>query len=160
MSLFLSTYINKIDKKGRVSFPASFRNTLIIAKDQPDHYQQIVLFRSNNHKALEGFSMDRMDGLSDRLDHFDMFSDAHDDMATAIFAESVPLSIDGDGRIIIPQELIDYAGFDGQVAFVGLGQKFQLWSPATLKTRKEEARKNISSKGLTLPKAIHNKNEA
>ena len=151
MALFLSTYINRVDKKGRVSFPASFRAALMGQPVTDQAFQGVVLFRSNTHDALEGFSMSRMEELSQRIDNFDMFSPEQDDMATAIFAESVALSIDGDGRIILPQDLLDFAGITEQAAFVGLGPKFQIWEPSRLEARKKQARDSVAKQKMTLP---------
>ncbi len=143
MALFLSTYINRVDKKGRVCVPASFRTAL----EQPS----LVIFKSSNHDALEGFSVSRMEELSMRLDQFDVFSDAQDDIATAIFAESLPLNIDGDGRIVLPQDLLNFADIDDEAAFVGMGAKFQIWSPKKLDERKNNARQTVKTQKLTLP---------
>lgn len=145
MGLFLSTYTNRVDKKGRVSFPASFRSAL-------SGSNSIVLFRSHNFQAIEGFSIEKMEDLSNRLDAFDIFSDTQDDLATTIFAEAVPLNIDGDGRILLPQELMEFAQLNDEASFIGMGKKFQIWSPTLLLERKEEARKQVKEKNLTLPK--------
>lgn len=153
MALFLSTYINKIDSKGRVSVPSPFRAAL--SQNESATFQGLVLFKSNQYDALEGFSMARMEEMSKRLDHFDMFSAEQDDMATAIFAESVALGIDGDGRIVLPQDLMQFAQLSDQAAFVGLGTKFQIWAPALLQKRKDEARASVQSKKLTLPAPRH-----
>lgn len=147
MALFLSTYINRVDKKGRVSVPAPFRATLA---DQP--FQGIIVFKSSKHPALEGFGWDYMQEMSGRLDEFDLFSDTQDDLATAIFAESRQLPFDGDGRIIMPSDLCDYCNITDQAAFVGLGRKFQVWNPADAETRLKAARENVKTKGLTVPK--------
>ncbi|MCB9991921.1 MAG: division/cell wall cluster transcriptional repressor MraZ [Rhodospirillales bacterium] len=147
MALFLSTYVNKVDRKGRVSVPASFRAALA---DQP--FQGVVLFRSNNHACLEGFGQSAMEMLGDRLDHFDLFSAEQDDMATAIFGEAVQLPFDGDGRVILPSDLTGFAGLEEQAAFVGLGRKFQVWNPAAFEARRAQARQSVQDKGLTLPK--------
>ncbi len=144
MSLFLSSYINKIDKKGRVSVPAQFRAAL-----SAESYQGVVIVRSNAHPALEGFSWSFMEEVSNRLDHFDLFSDKQDDMATAVFGDSVQLPFDGEGRIILPADLLKFAGVNDNVCFVGLGKKFQIWNPKEFDKRRETARKNV--KGLTLP---------
>lgn len=147
MALFLSTYENKVDKKGRVSVPAPFRAALA-----GQAFQGIVLFRSHTHHCLEGFGMDTMEELSSRLDHYDLFSADQDDMATAIFGEAVQLPFDGDGRVILPAALMDFSGIDEKAAFVGMGRKFQLWAPDVFEARKAEARAAIKDKGLTLPK--------
>jgi MraZ protein len=147
MALFLSTFLNRVDKKGRVSVPASFRATLA---DQA--FQGIVLFRSSGHPCLEGFGMNRMEEMSARLDAFDLFSAEQDDLATAIFGDAMQLPFDGEGRIVLPPALIEFAGLDEQAAFVGLGRKFQVWAPETFERRKAEARERVKTQGLTLPK--------
>ncbi len=149
MALFLSTYVNKIDKKGRVSVPAPFRAALA-----SENYQGIVVFRSNHHPALEGFSWSFMEEVGRRLDHFDLFSDSQDDLATTVFGDSMQLPFDGDGRVILPGDLMEFAGLDGSAAFVGLGRKFQIWNPKTFKKRREDAREKVSSQNLTIPREV------
>lgn len=147
MALFLSTFVNKMDGKGRVSVPATFRMALA-----GQEFQGVVLFRSHGHKCLEGFGWDTMAEMCDRLDHYAMFSAEQDDLATVIFGESVQLAFDGDGRIVLPRELALYAGIGEQAAFVGLGNKFQVWDPETFEARRKAARSNIHTRHLTLPK--------
>lgn len=147
MALFLSTHINKVDKKGRVSVPAPFRAALT-----GQAFQGVVLFRSNTHGALEGFPWSYMEELSARLDNFDLFSEEQDDLATAVFGEAVQLPFDSDGRIILPPSLIEHAGLSEGAAFVGLGTKFQIWEPAALEKRRAAARAQVKDKKLTIPK--------
>jgi len=103
MALFLSTHHNKIDKKGRVSVPASFRGEL-----SEESFQGVVLFRSNIHQCLEGFAWSYMQEIGARLDNFDLFSAEQDDLATSVFGTAVQISMDGEGRIILPKDLIDF----------------------------------------------------
>lgn len=146
MALFLSTFTNKIDAKGRVSVPSSFRAVLA-----GEDTQGVVLFKSYTHQALEGFPESFMMDMGARLDQFDVFSEAQDDLATTIFAESVQLPFDSGGRILLPADLMDFCGLTDQVAFVGMGRKFQMWNPQALEARKNEARKNVQAKGLSVP---------
>lgn len=146
MALFLSTYVNKVDAKGRVSVPASFRASLV---DQA--FQGIVLFCSNAHPCLEGFAMSRMEELGRRLDAFDLFSSEQDNLATAIFGDAVQLPFDGDGRVILPASLISFADVSASASFVGLGHKFQIWNPQAFEARKAKARADVKAQGLTLP---------
>ncbi len=147
MALFLSTYVNKIDRKGRVSVPAPFRTALA-----GENFQGIVVFRSNHHATLEGFSWSFMEEVGQRLDHFDLFSNTQDDLAAAVFGESVQLAFDGEGRVMLPPELINFAGITESAAFVGLGRKFQIWNPKEWKIRREDARKNVRAQNMTIPK--------
>lgn len=147
VSLFLSTYINRIDRKGRVSVPAGFRAAL---SGQP--FEGVVLIRSHNHPAMEGFSFSMMSELGERIDEFDIFSSEQDDLATAVFGEAVPLPFDGDGRVVLPVGLLEHAALEDRAAFIGLGHKFQIWAPEALERRRSQARDNVRDKGLTLPK--------
>lgn len=147
MALFLSTYTNKVDKKGRVSVPASFRGAL---GDQLNH--GLVMFASNQHSCLEGFDWAKMDEIGDRMDHYDLFSSDQDDLATTIFGESVQLLIDGDGRVTLPDHLMSAAGITNKATFVGLGRKFQVWSPDMFDRRRMQARSSVQDRKLTVPK--------
>ena len=152
MTLFLSRFINKIDKKGRVSVPASFRAELA---DQS--FQGVVLFRSNVHPCLEGFSHSYMQEVGARLDDFDLFSAEQDDLATAIFGDAVQLPWDGDGRVMLPDELLGFSKLDEKATFVGMGRKFQIWSPDIFETRRESARQSVKEKNMTIPKITGSK---
>lgn len=147
MALFLSTFSNKIDAKGRVSVPATFRAEL-----SQENFQGVVLFKSNAHPCLEGFAWSYMQQIRDRLDDFDMFSAAQDDLATSIFGASVQLPIDKDGRIILPQDLMEFSCLKEKASFVGMGAKFQIWNPQDFATRQQDARQAVQSHGLTIPK--------
>ncbi len=146
MALFLSTFTNKVDKKGRVSVPASFRSTLA-----EQIHQGLVVFAAHNHACLEGFDWAKMDEISARLDQFDLFSAEQDDLATTIFGQSVQLLIDSDGRIIIPAPLLKAAQITNKATFVGLGRKFQIWNPELFDRRKTQARGAVQDQKLTIP---------
>ena len=148
MALFLSRFTNRIDKKGRVSVPAPFRAAL---GDQL--HNGVVLFSSHQHSCLEGFDWSRMDEIGERMDKFDLFSEDQDDLATTIFGESVQLLCDGDGRITLPVELMEVAHITDKAMFVGLGRKFQIWSPEMFERRRLQARDNVVDRKLTVPGA-------
>ncbi len=146
MALFLSTYTNKVDKKGRVSVPAPFRAALA-----EQLHQGVVIFCSNAHSCLEGFDWAKMDEIGTRMDHYDLFSDDQDDLATTIFGESVQLFFDGDGRITLPLDLMESSHIVDSATFVGLGRKFQIWSPELFGRRKSQARSAVQDRKLTVP---------
>ncbi len=145
MALFLSTFVNKIDKKGRISVPAPFRAAL-----SNESFQGIVAFRSYKHQAIEACSMDRMQRLCSSVDSMDFFSDAQDDLASTIFADSLQLPLDGDGRIILPQSLLDHAGITENAAFVGRGATFQIWMPEAFQKFQDQARSRVAEQQTTL----------
>ncbi|PPE04000.1 division/cell wall cluster transcriptional repressor MraZ [Holospora curviuscula] len=141
MQLFLSTFQNRIDKKGRVSVPASFRAVLA---DQA--FQGIVVFRSLTLQAIDGFSMARMEKLSQDLDQLDVFSQDYEDWTASIFADSYQLPFDSEGRIQLPEIFCTYAGITDIVAFIGRGKSFQLWNPGIFLSYQQAARDRLKHK--------------
>lgn len=147
MGLFLSTTVNRIDAKGRVSIPGPFRATLVESV-----FAGVILMKSPLHPALEGFAPSMLDDIAARLDQFAMFSSEQDDLAAATLAECVKIGFDTEGRIVLPDELAAYADLKDDVVFVGLGHKFQMWTPAAWDKRRDAAQKSVRTKGLNLPK--------
>ena len=143
MSVFFGTFENKVDRKGRVSVPAPFRQILATSA-----FQGIIAFHYNAPKALEACSLEFMERLDQSVSDFPLFSDEHDDLAFNIFAQSRQLPFDGEGRVILPAALLEITGIRQHAAFVGKGPTFQIWEPAALEDRKAEAR--LRAANLTL----------
>ncbi|WP_419896451.1 division/cell wall cluster transcriptional repressor MraZ [Roseomonas sp. USHLN139] len=146
MTRFMGTHTNRLDRKGRVSVPAPFRAELTRLGTE-----EVVLRPSHRMACIEAWPLPAFEAMSGGLDNYDIFSDAQDDMAAALFADAWPMRPDGEGRIMLPEELIAHAGLGETIAFVGLGRIFQLWEPAAAKRRTEEARARARERGLTLP---------
>ncbi|HLF59488.1 MAG TPA: division/cell wall cluster transcriptional repressor MraZ [Alphaproteobacteria bacterium] len=145
MALFLSTFVNKVDKKGRVSVPAPFRAALA-----GQAFAGIIAFRSYKFRALEACGADRMDRLSRSMDDLDLFSQEHDDLAATIFADAHQLPFDSDGRIVLPEQLAQHAEIAERAAFVGRGPMFQIWNPEAYLHFQDEARARAKRAGATL----------
>ena len=155
MALFISTFINKVDRKGRVSVPATFRAALA-----QQSFSGIYVYRSLTNEALEGCGSDHMDMLSESLAQLDPFSVEYDDLSTQIFGLSSQLPFDGEGRVILPQELLSTVGITDAVAFVGKGRTFQLWEPEAFRIASEEARRRtLQNRPSLLLRPGHTPNE-
>ena len=124
MSLFLSSYENRLDAKGRISVPASFRASL-----NNDKFAGVVLYRSFTNKCIEGLSMSRMEQLAAATDKMGVFDNSLDDLSACVFADARPLQFDVTGRIVIPNDLLKHAGIKDKALFVGRGNSFQIWNP-------------------------------
>lgn len=146
MSLFLSTIVNKVDKKGRVSVPATFRAALA-----QQSFQGIVAYRSFTTAAIEGSGFDFMERLSNSTDELAAFSTEQDDLTSLIFADSRQLAWDAEGRIMLPEDLIAHAGLDESAAFVGKGKTFQIWQPEAFRAAQDQARARALKNRPTLP---------
>lgn len=134
MDSFHSTYTNKIDKKGRVSVPAQFR--AVLAKQGS---AQLILFPSLHFAAIEGAGEDYLKKINQEIESLPPFSQERDDLIDAILPNTRPLTFDGEGRVVLPEDLIAHAGLDGSASFVGRGPTFQIWQPEALRRRQDEA---------------------
>ena len=143
MKRFVSTFTNKIDAKGRVSIPAPFRAVL-----ECDGYALGGAGGIYCYPALEAPALDaggerlakKIDGLLSGLPDY---SDERDELSVALYGDVQALTIDGDGRISLPEALRTHAGLTTQVTFVGLGDKFQMWEPDRFAERRERAREKV-----------------
>ena len=134
--MFLSNYENKLDKKGRVSVPATFRSHL-----NSMGYNGFISYPSFNHSALEGCSQNRIEKLSKTIDTLNPFEDKRDYFATSILSESVSLQFDSEGRVSFPEKLLNHAKIKNNILFVGLGATFQIWQPKLFEKFKISAQK-------------------
>ena len=134
--MFLSSYENKIDKKGRVSVPATFRSYL-----NTMGYNGFISYPSFNHSALEACSQDRIEKLSSTIDSLNPFEEKRDYFATSILSESESHQFDTEGRVSISEKLLNHAKIKNNVLFVGLGRTFQIWEPTNFEKFKLLARK-------------------
>ena len=108
--MFLSTYENRLDKKGRVSVPASYRSYLSSLG-----YNGIVCYPSFNYNAIEACAQNRIEKLSDTIDALNPFEEKRDIFATSVLAESVNLQFDPEGRVSISQKLLKHAKLKSSV---------------------------------------------
>ncbi|WP_332684397.1 division/cell wall cluster transcriptional repressor MraZ [Bosea sp. (in: a-proteobacteria)] len=135
---FVSHFTNKLDAKGRVSIPATFR--AVLAKDG---YEGLYV-----HPALDQASLDcgghaLRATIDDILARFSPFSEEWDSLSTALNGTSEVLKIDPEGRIILSEALKVHAGIGDAVAFVGQGHKFQIWEPERFTVHLEAARARL-----------------
>lgn len=125
MALFLSTYTNKVDKKGRVSVPKSFRSTV-----EESSLNGIIIYHPYRLNCIEGADIEFIEKLSDRIySDVSPFDDDELSVGTAIISESRPLSFDPEGRVTLPEDLRALANITHYATFAGIGKKFQIWNP-------------------------------
>jgi MraZ protein len=149
MSHFIGTHQNRLDAKGRVSVPAPFRASLRALSD--NGVASLVLRPSHKHPCIEAWPASVFHALAGPLDRLDLFSEDHDDLAAALYADAFPVESDKEGRIVVPETLVAHANLTEAVVFMGLGRTFQIWEPAAAERRRAEARERARARSLTLP---------
>ena len=137
--MFLSLYENRLDKKGRVSVPSSFRSYL-----GSMGYSGVICYPSFNNFSIEACPQNRIEKLSDSIDALNPFEEKRDIFATSVLADSVNLQFDSEGRISIPSKLLEHAKIKQTMLFVGQGKTFQIWEPKLFEKFKTQARKKAN----------------
>jgi MraZ protein len=149
MSHFMGTHRVRLDRKGRVSVPAPFRAALA-RMDPPE----IVLRPSHRAACVEGWPRPTLDAASAAVARMDMFSDPAEDIAAALFGDANTITPDAEGRIVLPDHLIEHAGLarDSDVSFIGLGATFHIWQPEAGRAWLAAARERARAQNLTVPR--------
>jgi MraZ protein len=144
--MFLSTHPTRIDGKGRVSFPASFRSALAARSSQG-----VMIHKSTRDAAIEGVTVERMQQMCAALDRLSPDDPTRADFEIAIFGTAHELSIDKEGRCSLPRMLLEHAGIESDLIFLGRGQTFQVWEPQALARRSADAAQSLKSGAAPFP---------
>lgn len=136
MTVFLSSYLNGVDKKGRVSVPASFRTEMATQSRQT-----IVVYAAPNSSSggegqqqedgryLYAWAYDDFVKLAEKIQQLPALSPVRQRLARTILAAARPLNFDEGGRIMLPENLIKLAGIGEEAMFAGEGEYFTIWNP-------------------------------
>ena len=151
--MFISIFENKLDKKGRVSVPASFRSYLSNLG-----YNGVICFPSFNNQSIEAWSQDRIEKISNAIDTLNPFEEKKDFFSTSILSESSSFQFDNEGRILLTQKLLKHAKIKNSMLFVGQGKTFQIWEPTAFEKFRVTAKKksNIHRASLRWERQFNN----
>lgn len=138
MDRFLSSAVNRIDAKGRVSVPAHFRSVV-----QKRGYTELYALRCLDVAAMDVGGLDLLDRYEQRIAQADPFLQTSDDMSFFCHGDGTFLKLDQDGRITVTDFMREHTGISGEVAFVGRGSFFQMWEPGRLATYGAQARARL-----------------
>ncbi len=153
MDRFVSHFQNRLDSKGRVSIPASFRTVLA-----RDGFEGLYVHPSLDADAVDCGGNALLKDIDDLLERHSPYSVERDLFSTALLGTSEILKVDPEGRVVLSETIKAYAKITDAVSFVGQGHKFQIWEPSRFQAHLEEAklrlrdlRKQLSAGHATAP---------
>jgi MraZ protein len=130
---FITTFAGTLDAKGRVCIPAAWRQVLTAQETSG-----VYVCTSLDGTSLLGFGEELMKAELQRLEALDpLYSQDYDNFSHLV-SNSWQLPIDENGRVRLPDDLIQSAGLEDRVVFVGMGKKFEIWNPDTFTPVKAE----------------------
>jgi MraZ protein len=124
MNRFVTNFTLRLDSKGRVSIPGSFRSVL-----GRDGFEGLYCYPALDRPAIDAGGSALMVEIEALIARYAPFSEQREQLALALYGTSEMLKVDGEGRVVLSENLKRHAGITDTVAFVGLGHKFQIWEP-------------------------------
>ena len=115
--MFLGEYSHSLDEKGRVTIPAKLRagfaNGLVITRG---FEQCLVVYPVETFRALE-----------QKAHSLSLTDPSNRSIFRLLFGGASDAALDSLGRVVVPEYLRAYAGFQNQVVVVGAGQYLEVW---------------------------------
>lgn len=124
--------LHKVDAKGRVSIPSSYRR--VLCANDPDwsdgrNPTLIIVYGDESHDHLVGYSVEAMEDMEELIEDMPMGSDERDYAEINILGHSSEITADETGRIVLSQKLRDRAGIEKEAYFISKGTTFEIWNP-------------------------------
>jgi len=138
MNRFVTNFTLRLDSKGRVSIPGPFRSVL-----GRDGFEGLYCYPALDRPAIDAGGNALMTEIEALIARYAPFSEQREQLALALYGTSEMLKVDGEGRVVLSENLKRHAGITETVAFVGLGHKFQIWEPGRFQKELVEATEKV-----------------
>lgn len=121
--MFIGRVFASVDQKGRLSIPAKFRDAFY--SQYSNHL--LVLIR-NFDQCLDLYPMEEWKLREEKLNTLPRTQKQVRSLLRVLYADATTCHLDNQGRILIPQELRDFAGLNGEIVLLGLSHKIEIWN--------------------------------
>ncbi len=125
---------HKVDAKGRVSIPASFRRVLEAGDpnwQSGGNPELVIVYGDHRRKFLECYTMEAIDEVDAKIDALPRGSMERKMLQRMFHGQSFPTSVDETGRLVLPAKLRQKIELNDEAFFIAAGDTFQIWNPAT-----------------------------
>ena len=134
--------LHKVDAKGRVSIPALFRR--VIESCDPNWSDRVqpelvIVYGDPRKKYLECYTIEAIEKVDHKIDDMPRGSQERRVLERLFHGLSFPTSVDETGRLVIPAKLRTKINIDKEAYFIGAGDTFQIWDPATYESDQSKA---------------------
>ena len=126
--MFLGQFQHNLDDKGRLMIPAAFRQTLEGGAFITQGFDHCLMVMTEAH----------FQQVYARINAMNMADPNARALRRFIFSNAYGVEVDKVGRILVPQNLRQYAGLDGEAIVAGQGEYFEVWMPAEWNKQMEE----------------------
>lgn len=123
MSSFKGSYSYSVDSKGRINIPAKLRKYV-----SPEANDTFVATRGFE-KCLFLYPLDEWNTLEGSVRELSPSNSQHRFITRTLLQYATETQLDGQSRITIPKELLQFAGIEDQVLIVGVLERIEAWNP-------------------------------
>ncbi|MFK8047723.1 MAG: division/cell wall cluster transcriptional repressor MraZ [Halioglobus sp.] len=123
-----------MDAKGRLAMPARQREPLLSQCDG-----QIVLTIDTQSSCLVIYPLPEWERIADEIQKLPALKPAVKRFQRLMLGYATDIELDGNGRMLLPAPLREYAQLDKKLVLVGQGNKFELWSETLWFAEREQA---------------------
>ena len=130
MTFFTSEYESKLDAKGRLVLPARIKAQL------PDGESHELVIRRGFEPCLILYPTVEFKKVFSKISSLSEFNEEYRKLQRNFLSGVVTVELDGNGRFLLPRNLLTYAQIDKEAILVGMGSKVEIWSPAVYEKQK------------------------
>lgn len=123
-----------MDAKGRLAMPARQREPLLSECDG-----QIVLTIDTQSSCLVIYPLPEWERIAAEIQKLPALKPAVKRFQRLMLGYATDIELDGNGRMLLPAPLREYAQLDKKLVLVGQGNKFELWSEPLWYEEREKA---------------------
>ncbi len=123
MSSFKGTYQYSVDAKGRINLPLKLRKNV-----SPDASDTFIVTRGVKN-CLYVYPKDEWEKKEVELRKLNSYNEDDDKFLHALLENAEDVLLDSQSRIMIPQQLREFANIQSDVHVIGLLEKIELWNP-------------------------------
>ena len=123
-----------MDAKGRLAMPARQREPLL---DRCEG--QIVVTIDTQASCLAIYPLPEWERIEQDIQGLPALNPAVKRFQRLVLGYATDVELDGNGRMLLPQPLRDYARLDKKLVLVGQGNKLELWSEDLWLAEREQA---------------------
>lgn len=137
-----------MDTKGRMAIPARYRDALMSEFDG-----SLVATISITDTCLFIYPRPEWEEMEVKIARMSTFNKDTRRLQHLLIGNARDLDLDGSGRVLIPQELRDYAKLDKKVTLVGQSHRLELWDTESWNSNRKAWLDEVAS-GLEIPEDI------
>lgn len=127
-NMFVGEYLHSVDSKGRVALPAKFREELKAGS---------IITRGNDG-CLTIYKIEEWEELIDKITNLPQSKVEVRNYSRLILSGAAEVKLDRQGRLNLPGYLIDFAGINMKVVFVGVNNRLEVWDEGKWTDYKEQ----------------------